>query len=120
MTFSSGFSAATRIAKLIMFNVFGILFFWWLVIDDPRRKPILVVLIPALLLIDFLLVRRMFGKEAGASISLPIIYLCGLAYGVWWLAHGFVWWKALLLVIPLSLLIMSIQRLTRGERSKSE
>lgn len=105
MIFSSGFSTAARIVKLIMFNVFGLLFLWWLVIDDPRRKPVLVVLIPVMLLIDVVFIRRLFGKQNGVSISLTFVYICGLAYGAWWATHPVIWWKMLLLVVPLSFVV---------------
>lgn len=93
MSYLSRVLTTTGLVKLIMLNVCGCLVLCWLVIDDPRRKPALVVLVPAMLLIDLLFVMRMFGNPKGASVSLPIIYLCGLAYGAWWLAKEFEWWK---------------------------
>lgn len=111
MSYLSRVLTTTGLVKLIMLNVCGCLVLCWLVIDDPRRKPALVVLVPAMLLIDLLFVMRMFGNPKGASVSLPIIYLCGLAYGAWWLAKEFEWWKMLVLVIPLSLLTISVRRL---------
>ncbi len=121
MHFTSRLLTTTKMLKLVMFNVFGGLFLWWLVIDEPRRKAALFVLIPCMLLIDVVSVRRMVGQRNGASISLPIIYICGVAYGVWWLVQDFEWWKMFLLVIPFLLLIINIGNLIRsGGRLKAD
>jgi hypothetical protein len=120
MTYLSSVSTTSRIVKLIMFNLLGCLFLWWLIIDDPRRKPVLVVLIPLMLLIDVVFIRRIFGNRNAAAISLPIIYLCGLAYGAWWATHNFAWWKMQLLIVPLLLLANSVQRLRKARSPKSD
>lgn len=103
---------AVEIVKLIALDVFASLFLWWLIVDDPRRKRALILLIPGVLLINVFSIGRMSRKRSRLSITLPLVYLCGLSYGTWWLIRDFKWWLMLLLVIPLLLFINSVRRLT--------
>jgi hypothetical protein len=120
MTWAPNALTTVRIIRFISLNIVGGFFLWWLVLDDPRRKPALLVLIPCMLLIDVVFIKRMFRNRMGPTISLPIVYVCGFAYGIWWLAQDFMWWKVPMLAFPLLLLTVSLLRLRKKEGVGSE
>lgn len=100
----------SRIADLVAFDLIVVLFLIWVINGNPRRWPVLFVLIPAFLLVNFILGRRAFGTRSTTSYALPAIYSCGLIYGIWLVVEDFTWWKLVLLVVPLTLIIFSVKR----------
>ncbi len=103
-------TSLSRVVDLVAFDLIVGLLLTWVIYDNPRRWPVLLVLIPVILLINFMLGRRAFGGRKTTSYALPAIYSCGLIYGVWMAVEEFMWWKLALVVVPLTLLILSIRR----------
>jgi hypothetical protein len=109
-----GLAKLGAIAKIIMFDLIAGLFLAWLVIDNPRRVPFLFLAIPALVCASFAMAWWRLGLRNRASISLPAVYLVGLACGVVWTVVDFKWWKLPLLVVPLAFFIIHVQRFRRN------
>lgn len=99
-----------RLADLLAFDLIAALFLTWYVMDNHRRWPALLVLVPLLLLINFALGRRALGARRTTSYALPAVYACGLIYGIGWAVASFTWWKLVLLVVPITLLLISVRR----------
>jgi hypothetical protein len=60
----------------------------------------------ALIIVDqFLTFRHVRNCQNGEPIALPIIYACGLLYGIWWLMESFAWWKLIILFVPLTFFV---------------
>ncbi len=95
-----------RLSKLLLIDLAIGLFLWWLILDNPRRWPFLIVAIPAVLVANLVSIRRTVGNRR--SITLPIIYGCGLFYGICWAIAQFEWWKLILLLVPAALLAKSV------------
>jgi hypothetical protein len=95
-----------RLFGLLLFDLTIGLFLWWLILDSPRRWPFLVIVIPAVLIANLVSIRRTLGNRR--SIALPIIYGCGLFYGICLTIAHFEWWKLLVLIVPAILLIKSV------------
>ena len=106
--------SVSRVIDLVAFDAVTGLFLAWYVVENPRRWPALLVLIPILLLVNLLLGRRAFGFSQSSSFAMPVIYGCGLIYGICWVINGFTWWKLALLTVPLALLILSIRHCKMG------
>jgi hypothetical protein len=66
-----------------------------------------VALAPVVLLGNFISVRRTL--ENRRSLALPIIYGCGLFFGICWTVAQFEWWKLLLLIIPAGFFIKHLR-----------
>jgi hypothetical protein len=116
MKIALGVLQSARVVKFLMFNVFAGAVLWWLILDDPRRMPILFLFVPCIVLTDVILIRRFFAGKLGTSFSLPVIYLLGFAYGVWWVIQNFAWWKVPLLLVPLLMLLFSLRALSSLRR----
>jgi hypothetical protein len=94
-----------RLAQLILFVLATSLFVGLLVYENPLRWPVLIVFVPTLVLINVLACRRIWNYPDGKPVALPIVYACGLLYGICWTIKSFVWWKLIALFIPLTFLI---------------
>ncbi len=110
----------TRFLRLAMLNLIACLSFWWLVADDTRRWQVVTLLVFVLLVVDVLALRRILRERGYTSYSLPAIYFCGVIYGIWWAAYEFIWWKLVLLMIPILLLINSVWRLRKIASRRNE
>jgi len=98
----------SAIGKLAILDLVAGLFLTWLLIDDPRRAPLLYFAIPALVCANFAVAWWKFRNRA--SITLPAVYLFGFVFGIVWTVEEFEWWKLPLLLVPLALFIINVQR----------
>jgi hypothetical protein len=96
-----------RLLNLLLLDLALVLFFWWLIYDNPRRWPAVAALAPVALLGNFISVRRTLGNRR--SLALPIIYGCGLFFGICWTIAQFEWWKLPLLLIPAAFFIKHLR-----------
>lgn len=103
-----------RLFDLLALDVISVLVLSWLIIDNPRRWPILLVLVPVLLLINYLLGRRAFDVKKTSSYALPAIYFCGLVLSVSQVIEEFTWLRLGLVLLPLTLLVVSIKSVKRA------
>ena len=116
MTSINGPTKFSIIAKLAALDLIAGLCLSWLVIDDPRRTPFLIVAIPMVVAANIAIAWWRF--RSSASITLPIVYLLGFAFGVIWTVEDFEWWKVPVLLVPLALFILNVQRFRRALTSE--
>jgi len=106
-----------RIFRLVMLDFVAGVFLAWLIVDDHRRWPVVVILTVVALAINAVVVRRLLRDRVRASVTLPAVYFCGLAFGIWWTIEDFYWWKLPLLLVPIALLAINVQRLKKHPHS---
>ena len=106
------------IAKIVMFDLIAGLFLAWLVIDNPRRIPFMLIAVPVLVCANVAIAWWKFQNES--PITLPAVYLFGLAFGIVWTVEEFEWWKLPLLLVPLAFFIRHIQRHRRVLASQAK
>jgi hypothetical protein len=107
-----------RMFRLLMLDLAAGCFAGWLIIDNPHRWPAVAVLLLPVLLINLVVGRRIVAGRSERPLILPIIYAVALLFGLWWIITGFEWWKVLLLLVPLALIVVNLQRFKRDPSMK--
>jgi hypothetical protein len=97
--------STVRLIQLTLFDLAASLFVGLLVYENPLRWPVLIGFVPILVLINVLACRRIWNYPDGKPVALPIVYACGLLYGIFWTIKSFVWWKLIVLFVPLAFLV---------------